>query len=193
MARIGMRYPKYCKITITENQDGTESESYGALKTLGKAISASTTVNFTSSDLYADDGKAESVRQFTGGSLTINTDEIENTELADISGATTDEGGGLTFGTDDTAPYLRLGWLRKRMKRGATAFGGLVLTRVKFAPIGDEDNSAGESITFGTPTMTADIFKNHEGKWRKYSQWFDTETAAVAWLDANVKPTPSGT
>lgn len=188
MARIGMRYPKFCPVTVTEAQDGTESETYGTLTVVGKAISASSTVNFTSSDLYADDGKAESVREFTGGTLNLSVDEVENTVQAALTGTTVAEDGSLTNGADDTAPYVRFGYIRKRVKRGAPAYGGVVFLRVKFAPINDEDNTKGESITFGTPTLTGDLFKNHEGKWRKYSQWFDTEAAAITWLDANVKP-----
>lgn len=188
MARIGMRYPKYCVITVTENQDGTESETYGTLKVMGKAISATTNVSYTSSDLYADDGKAESVREFTGGTISLNTDELENTVVADLSGAATDANGGIDFDADDTAPYIRMGYIRRRIKRGVTTFGAMVLMRVKFAPLNDEDNTKGESITFGTPTLTGDIFKNHQKKWRKYSQWFETESAAIEWLDANVKP-----
>ena len=35
MARIGMRYPKYAVVTVTVNQNGTESETYGTVKVMG--------------------------------------------------------------------------------------------------------------------------------------------------------------
>lgn len=188
MARIGMRYPKYATVTVTMNANGTESETYGTVKVMGKAISASSTINFTSSDLYADDGKAESVREFTGGTLNINTDDVEAAILAELCGATADNNGNVDYGADDTAPYVRFGYVRKRIKAGVAQYGGIIYTRVKFAPPNEEDNTKGESITFGTPTLAGDVMKDASGKWKKTSAWLETEAAAVTWLDSNLRP-----
>lgn len=194
MARIGMRYPKYSVVTVTEDASGNETESYGAVKVMGKAISASATVNFAEADLWADDGKAESVREFSDGTLTVYVDDIENAALADLTGATLDAtSGGLDYGTEDNAPYVRWGYIRRRMRHGAITYGGIVYKRVKFSAPNEEDATKGESIAFGTPTMTGDILRAADGKWKESSAWLETEAAAITWLDAHIRPTPSGT
>ena len=46
MAKIGMLYPKYSVITIgTDSSSGAETETYGDLKVMGKAVRASVTIN----------------------------------------------------------------------------------------------------------------------------------------------------
>ena len=188
MARIGMRYPRYAVVTVTTDGSGNETETYGTVKTMGKAISASSSITFTSNDLYADDGKAESVREFSSGTVTINTDDIENENLAELTGATLTSSGDIDAGADDTPPYVRLGYVRKRMKNGVSQYGGIIYKRVKFTPPNEEDNTKGESITFGTPTMTGDLSRAADGKWRITSAWKDTEAAALTWLDTNLRP-----
>ena len=189
MAKIGLKKPKYAKVTVTIESDGTETESYGTLTVLAKAVTANISVNTPDAKLYADDAVAESVTEFTSGTLSISTDDIENTVQADIYGATLSAGGDLTFKTNDTAPYLRLGFIVRRIKNGASQYAGYVYTRVKFNPVSDDFETKGETVAFKTSAMTAQIMRAADGSWKLQSAWKDTEADALTWLDANVKPT----
>ena len=77
MAKIGMLYPKYSVITIgTDSSSGAETETYGDLKVMGKAVRASVTINTAEAKLYADDGLAEMVKEFVEGSISAETDDM---------------------------------------------------------------------------------------------------------------------
>ena len=77
MAKIGLRFPRYCPITITQDGEGKDVETYGTVKPFAKAIRASTSLNISQSDLYADDALAETANEFINGQLTFEIDDIE--------------------------------------------------------------------------------------------------------------------
>ena len=189
MAKVGLRHARYCKISATEDDTGKDVESYGEVKTFSKAIRANTSVNAAQADLYADDGLAETASEFIDGSLTFEGDDIEPTVEAEVTGVTLTEAGELKNSGDDTAPYLRFGFIVRRYKANKSQYMGLVFTKLKFDPIPDDYETKGQSIVFKTLTMTAKFMANSEGVWRIKSACMDKETEADAWLAANIKPT----
>ena len=72
MATIGLDKLYYAKITEDENGD----ETYATPKLLAKAISADLSVELNEATLYADDGVAELVKEFKGGTLSLGIDDI---------------------------------------------------------------------------------------------------------------------
>ena len=71
MARIGVSKPYYALYNANGN---TVTYSDGGL--LGRATSVNLSINTsTDNNLYADNGIAESDRQFTDGTLTVGPDE----------------------------------------------------------------------------------------------------------------------
>ena len=74
MATIGLDKLYYAP--ITENSNG--EETYGTPVQLAKAISAELSVELNEAILYADDGQAESVKEFKSGSISLNIDPLLN-------------------------------------------------------------------------------------------------------------------
>ena len=72
MATIGLDSLYYSK--ITENSAG--EETYGTPAKLAKAIEAEVSVELNEAILYADDGQAESVKEFKSGTISLNIDDL---------------------------------------------------------------------------------------------------------------------
>lgn len=83
MATIGLDMLYYAK--ITENEEG--DETYDTPVKLAKAISAELSVELVEAILYADDGIAEIVKEFKGGTLSLGIDDIGGTAASDLTGA----------------------------------------------------------------------------------------------------------
>ena len=192
MAKIGMKYPRYAKITVTAEDDGTETETYGTVKTAGRAVSANVTTNISSEKFYADDNVAEVDPEFIDGTMALSVDEMATDVIADLTGASLSSGtggtGDLTFSADDAAPYVRFGFVVPMMVRGVKKWVGIVFLRVKFGPPDDSYQTKGQNISFQGTTINGDIMKNCDGNWKLQSAWKDTEAAAVTWLDSSLAP-----
>lgn len=192
MAKIGMKYPRYAKITVTAEDDGTETETYGTVKTAGRAVSANVTTNISSEKFYADDNVAEVDPEFIDGTVALSVDEMATDVIADLTGASLSSGtggtGDLTFSADDAAPYVRFGFVVPMMVRGVKKWVGIVFLRVKFGPPDDSYQTKGQNISFQGTTINGDIMKNADGNWKLQSAWKDTEAAAVTWLASSLAP-----
>lgn len=188
MAKIGLLYPKYCPITITQGADGKDVETYGIVKTFAKAIRASTSLNISQSELYADDELAETANEFINGQLTFECDDIEDDVEADVTGAKVDEDGDIVHATTDVAPYLRFGFLIRRYKSKKSQYRGIIFTKTVFDAIPDDYETKGETIVFKSTTMTAKFLGNANGQWKRKSKWFDTLDEADTWMNTKLKP-----
>lgn len=194
MAKIGMLYPKYSVITIgTDNSTGAETETYGDLKVMGKAVRASVTINTAEAKLYADDGLAEMVKEFVEGSITAETDDMEDSVAADLYGATLTEAaqattGKIVYKDTDASAYLRFGFIVRRMKASKYQYKAIVYNKVMFDIPNEDYETKGETITFKTNSITGKVMRNKDRIWKTTSLWVDTLTAAETFLDANVKP-----
>ena len=110
MATIGLDKLYYAKITEDENGD----ETYATPKLLAKAISADLSVELNEATLYADDGVAELVKEFKGGTLSLGIDDIGADVAADLTGATVDSNKVLVSGGEDTGSSVAVGFRAKR-------------------------------------------------------------------------------
>ena len=193
MAKIGMLYPKYAKITIGTDDSGNETETYGELKVMGKAIRASVTINTSEAKLYADDGLAEMAKEFIEGSISEETDDMEDSVAADLYGATMSEAEGGTAGKmvyrdTDASAYLRHGFIVRRMKGNKYQYKAIIYTKVMFNIPNEDYETKGETITFKSNSITGKLMRNKNREWKITSLWLDTLEAAETFLDANVKP-----
>lgn len=191
--KIGLKYFKYSKVTVTEDGNGNETESYGTVKTAAKAMTLNVSINRSNAKGYADDAAAESDLSFIDGSMTLEGDDLSNETIADLCGATLDGGqsgtGDLTFKEDDSPSYVRWGTIVPMVKNGARAWIGLIFARVKFASPEDTYQTKGQNVEFRGWSLQGDILKNASGVWKIQSARKTSESAAVTWLDANLAPT----
>ena len=139
MATIGLDKLYYA--TITEAQD-TGEETYGTPKKLAEAISVELSVESAEGSLYADDKVSESVREFSGGTISINTNDIAPADLANILGATVDKNGVVIQTAEDSPKPVALGF-RAKKSNGKYRYFWLY--------------TKGDSIEFQTPTTEGTI------------------------------------
>lgn len=189
MAKIGMRYPVYRKMTITTDDSGNETITYGDKKVMGKAVSSNVSVNYTEATLYGDDGVAETVRVFADGTLTIVTDDLEDEVEEDLLGATIDENGDIINSSDDNAPWVEIGYILVRMRHNVTQYRGVIYPKVQFVIPSEDYQTKGESITFGTPSMSGTMATDEKGRWRRRCKWKTTAAEAQEWLDTAMSST----
>ena len=164
MATIGL--DKLFYAPITEDKDG--NETYGAPVQLAKAISADLTIELNEATLYADDGQAEAVKEFKGGTISLGVDDIGNEAAADLVGATIDSNGVLISGGEDSAKYVAVGF---RAKKANGKYKYFWLYRVLFGIPATNLATKGDSITFSTPTIEGTIFRRNKTDDRGNHPW----------------------
>ena len=176
MAKIGLSSLYYSKLTEASNG----SPSYDGAKTLGKAVSANTSITNNSAMLYADDALAESDTSFQSGTITLGVDEDGDTVFADLLGHTITEGVVVKKSTD-VAPFVAVGRIITKMVSGVLFYKAEVLFKVKFAEPSQDNTTKGESIEFGTSEIEGTIATLADGRWCT-SQTFTTKANALAFI-----------
>ncbi len=180
MAKFGAKYPCFC----------VSGEDEGVV--LGKLVSANLTVNLASGELYADDVMAEQASEFASGSIAMETDDMTDAVAAEIYGATVSDGAVL-YKSDDAAPTGGLAYYKVLMRGGVRSWQGYYYPRAKAAVGNDNAQTKGSSITFSTTSTTFTVMPDEDtGEWRE-TQSFDTEAAAIAWVNDKAKISPDST
>lgn len=189
MAFIGMRHP--VAAPITAETEGS-AITYGAGKVVGKAISGSITWNRPDNPLYADDAIAEDDNGITGGTLEFGADDIDDEARVMLLGLVKTSGTTSTPDiydiTDAAAPYVGFGYMRVRRKGGVTTYQAIWYHKIQFSENSEEANTKGETIEWGTPTLSGKVFgvmidSTGAHKYRQHAN-FETEADAKAWLNA---------
>lgn len=189
MATIGLSKPYYAKYSNT----GT-SVTYTGCKQLAKAVEFSMELEGGEDNiLHADNGPAESAKQFSGGTMNITTDDIMPEEAADILGLTlqtvtnesitTSQPKELIFGEAQVIPYLGFGVIVKKQKDNVIKYMGLVLPKIQFSNPGISAVTQGETIDWQTPELTATIMRDDTAahNWCRYAL-LDSEADAEAYI-----------
>lgn len=164
MATIGL--DKLFYATIAEDKDG--NETYGTPVQLAKAISADLSIELNEATLYADDGQAESVKEFKSGTLSLGVDDIGNETAAALVGATVDSNGVLISGGEDSGKYVAVGF---RAKKANGKYKYYWLYRVLFGIPATNLATKGDSITFSTPTIEGTIFRRNKVDAKNNHPW----------------------
>lgn len=188
MATIGLDKLFYAKIT----EDAEGNETYAKPKQLAKAISADLSVELNEAILYADDGQAEAVKEFKGGTLSLSIDDIGPEIAADLVGATLDNNGVLISGGEDSSTPVAVGF-RARKANGKYKYYWLY--RVLFGVPATNLATKGDSITFSTPTIEGTISRRNKLDGQNKHPWKAEVTEAGEntaiinkWYDAVYEP-----
>ena len=133
---------------------------YGKGVVLGKMISANITMTRNSDPLYADDAIAESDNSITGGTISLNLDDIDDAARVAAFGVLKEgEPDSETYSeTGDPTPYGGLGYIRVRRLKGRDKLCGILGTQVPDChQHTDSANTKGSTITWQTPTVDGTI------------------------------------
>ena len=190
MATIGLSKPYYAKYS---NTGSVVTYSEGGV--MGKAVKANIEIESSEdNNLYADNTIAETDKTFTGGTLTLTTDELSQevakamlgvteTPITGITGVTDEEASELIWNDDQMTPYLGIGMIIKKMVGGVLKWRAVVLTKVMFNIPADAATTQGESIEWQTPELSGTIMRDDTAKhaW-KTEATFTTEAQAEAYI-----------
>lgn len=178
MAKIGLK--NFLFGILTEASDGTPS--YGVAQKPAKAISCTVDISNNDVKLFADDGLAESDTTFQSGTVTLGIDDEDDIMLATLLGHEI-TGGEMTRNADDIAPYVGLGRIITKLVNGAYKYKVEFLCKVKFSEPSQDNSTKGESVEFGTSTLSGIVAKLGNGDWSK-SETFNTFAEAEAYLNS---------
>lgn len=189
MARIGLSKPY---IATYVNTNGTVT--YSARTVLGKYTNIDMSLDSADENiLYADNGPAESDSQFSGGTVTVTTDDLRaeafKTALGlveeTISGVTTGSPKWMVFNDSQNAPYFALGGIIKKKVDGAYKWQAFILEKIKFRNPDLSVATQGETIEWQTPELEATILRSDASghPWYRLSTELDSEEDAVAAIE----------
>ncbi len=186
MAVIGLSKPYYA----TYSNSGT-TVTYGGATSLGKACEVGISIDEADPTiLYADNGPAETASGFSGGTLTLDIDELSIAVAGAIMGvvptsSTTPSGSNnvITFGGTAAPPYLGFGIVVKKQVSGTAKWLAIVLHKIQFHVPDVNATTQGESIEFQTPELEATILRDDSSSnnWITQAQ-FETEDNAVSFI-----------
>lgn len=152
---------------------------------IGRLVKADLTVNLASGKLFADDGLAESVEEFSSGSIAMETDDMEDDVASVVYGAEAKDGE-VHYTTLDAPPAGGLAYFKKLMRRKKVIYKGYFYPLVMASLGNDTAQTKGDSITFGTNSTTFTVFACEDASWR-HTKEFPTEAAALAWIKEKLK------
>ena len=177
MAKIGLNNLKWGVLS-----EVGETVTYGAMQSLGKAVSANVSITNNSAVLYADDAIAETDNTFSNGTITLTVDDDGDTVFAPLLGHEIDSNTGeMIRNKNDEPPYVGVGRIINKMKNSARLYKVEFLSKVKFAEPSQESNTHGETTEFGTQQVEGTIATLENGMWSK-TKTFTTHSDALAYL-----------
>lgn len=192
MATIGLKYPVFAPLTETGS---TTSYTDGVV--LSKAISADISITVSDVKLFGDDDVAEEEKSFEGGTITetITHLSLENKalilghELVDAGITENPDLKMLVSKGNDEGPYGGHGFYAPMKENGVRKYRAIWLTKVRFSEPDDNMETKGETVSFQTPTVVGEIYRDVTGTWKK-EVVTATEADAIAWLNglANITP-----
>ena len=193
MANIGLSKPY---IATYVNTSGTIT--YSARTVLGKYTEIDISLDSADENiLYADNGPAETDSQFSGGTVTVTTDDLRpdafktalglvEAAIAATMATTNPTPKWLVFDDDQAAPYFALGGIVKKKVDGAYKYQAFILEKVKFKNPDLSLTTQGETVEWQTPKLEATILRSDAAKhpWYRISTLLDSEEDAVAAIEA---------
>lgn len=144
MASFGAKYPYFNpvaeepegKLPVYKDQEPVR---------VGRLVKADLTVNLASGKLFADDGLAESVEEFSSGSIAMETDDMEDPVAGVVYGCTV-EGKMVRYNVGDDPPAGGLAYFKKLMRRKKVLYKGYFYPLVKAALGNDTAQTKTDSI-----------------------------------------------
>lgn len=181
------------------NTNGTIT--YTDAQTVGDAMNVNLELRFAEGRLYAESTLAEYMRKAVGGTISIGVKYIpsaaqimmfnsrsnsRNITYTPGSGtSTTISASGLVIGRKTTSAYVGVAFYAPDMVDGVEKYTCVKIARALFGPPSMTLQTAGESITFNTPTVSGEFMADDSANGDLIEVAIvDDEEAAVAWVTA---------
>ena len=185
MAAIGMRYLVGAPWAADAEQVDGDLPKYGPGLMIGRAISANITFRRNDTQLYADDVLAESDNTITGGDLDMTVAEVLDEVAMIIFGDKKDEATQEYRDSEQSTPYIGMGYMREQRYKGKSTFRAVWLYKVQLATAEESAQTKAENTAYSTQRMTGEIMgvplKDGTTCFRTWKT-FDRADEATAWL-----------
>lgn len=187
----GFSYPR---VALYKNNAGTVTYEGG--RPLARGVEVSFEPETSDDNIfYADNQAAESAAGiFTRATVTLTTDQPFVDAEKMIMGLPDQSGDWLDYDNDQNVPYVGLGFIVRYMSDAKTTFVPVVLYKTKFNQFTINAATQEEDIDWQTTELTATVLRSDsaKGAWKSIGKDYDTETEALAALDAKLNITNSG-
>lgn len=175
-AKIGLSKMAYAKLNTADESIPSYSEGIMTDRPISYAFSPNT----SEANLYAGDVLAESLKELTGGGITLGSAEFDYDCQKLLLGRTMN-GNELVTNVNDKAPYVGVGLFGKVMRLGTVRYRCIWFYKVIFSEPSDEVNTKGQTTEFQTGKIEGTIMPINGGD-LKTETIVDTEADAIAWL-----------
>lgn len=176
MAKIGVRKMFYAKWTADDTY--TDGAQFGKISTFNFTPTTSSVKD------YGDDVVAEVANEMSGGTLSIEANQLTLQERAFLLGHTYSAENGLEVKADDQAPYVGVGAMSVEMASGVKQYVAKWYKKLMFREPNDENATKQENISFAHTTIEADVIPQDSNYKVSHTKLFTTEAAALAWLQS---------
>lgn len=182
MARISARMPMIAKRTETETE-----VTFSGGAAIGKLVKSGVTPNQPNTKLFADDGIAEEESEVTSAAVTIESTTIPKDCAVMMFGIkftekTETEPEQAVFTGEEDSNFVGYGFIGGDKVDGKKRYKISWLPKVKFVLPSEEYTTRGESISFGTSSISGTAYRDDVlGYWKK-EFYFDTAKEAVDYL-----------
>lgn len=185
MAIYGAKGLRVAKITA--DTAASAYPVYDGAVGMGPLVAVTDNITYAEGRNYGDNDLQEYVSEFQELSVDVEVTEIPVEVAAIIYGAEQDEDGGIAYKTGDAAPDVGLGFYTSKIVKagGVTVrrFQGVRYLSLKGSRQGTTYNTKGQSIAFANGKAHFVGKASANGVFQEFSDNFDTEAKAIAWLD----------
>ena len=182
------------------NTNGTIT--YTDPQQVGDAMTANLELRYAEGRLYAESTLAEYMRKAVGGTISLGVKYIKDAAQQMLFGkrtktrsitytpagstaSTTTSVAGLTIGGSDEGQYVGVAFYSPDMVDGVKKYTCVFVHKALFGPPSMALQTAGENITFNTPTTSGEFLSDDSATHELFeTAVVDTEEAAIAWVTA---------
>lgn len=182
----GALYLKWAPFAKENPEPAGKLPSYETPVEVGSLNKVSDNPTFNEAKGYGSNTLKVYVNKFKECPISVEVTEILRAVMSAISGAEIEPGEhkNMRFRVTDKPPYGGLGFIVNMIKDDTRdVCMGIFFPKVKAMLQGTEYNTSGENITLSTGKLQFTASACNSGDWRIYSEEFDAEEEAKAWVD----------
>lgn len=185
----GAKYLQWAPFAESNPEPAGALPNYGTAVNLGELVKVGDNPSFAEASAAGDNNAtARYIRKFQQCPVDAEITEMLNAVASAVFGAKLDTTTGkknLHFNISDKPPYGGLAFFTEgQLKDGSTAYQGIFYPKLKANMQGKEYSTTGSSITFSSRKVQFMGMACNNGDWKIESEYFTTEDAAKAWVDA---------
>jgi phi13 family phage major tail protein len=189
MAGFGLKHLVVAPVTA----ETASSITYGAGAVCEHARRAAITYNWDEAKLYGDDKLAEYIKSLTDADIELETTEL-TAETAVLMGLEVEKTASATSTpavytmVTDQSESVGVGYVAVDFINGEKVYTGVWVHKVTFTRNNEERSTKEDTVNWQTPTISGKCWPlalgtNGENQIRDFSE-FETETAAIAWVNS---------